>query len=149
MGLAQVHRIGSELAGGCTNIRFAAGCEYTERASRIPARGCRIPREEFVVQVRAAAGGSSHAVAALGKELAMSKTIAIMSMSLDGYVADVNDGVDEVFDWYSNSGTSRYTLEARTHDVQSVRAEHRTPSRSHRRTWCRAHRCISPKRTPV
>ena len=38
----------------------------------------------------------------------MSKTIAIMSMSLDGYVADVNDGVDEVFDWYSNSGTSRY-----------------------------------------
>jgi dihydrofolate reductase len=34
----------------------------------------------------------------------MSKTIAIMSMSLDGYVADVNDGVAEVFDWYSNSG---------------------------------------------
>ena len=23
-----------------------------------------------------------------------------MSMSLDGYVADENDGVDEVFDWY-------------------------------------------------
>ncbi len=34
----------------------------------------------------------------------MSKTVAIMSMSLDGYVADVNDGVAEVFDWYSNSG---------------------------------------------
>lgn len=34
----------------------------------------------------------------------MSKTIAIMSMSLDGYVADVNDGVAQVFDWYSNSG---------------------------------------------
>ena len=30
----------------------------------------------------------------------MSKVIAIMSMSLDGYVADVNDGVAEVFDWY-------------------------------------------------
>src|SRR5215217_4934026 len=27
-----------------------------------------------------------------------------MSMSLDGYVADRNDGVAEVFDWYSNSG---------------------------------------------
>jgi dihydrofolate reductase len=29
------------------------------------------------------------------------KVIAIMSMSLDGYVADTADGVDEVFDWYS------------------------------------------------
>ena len=27
-----------------------------------------------------------------------------MSMSLDGYVADLNDGVAEVFDWYVNSG---------------------------------------------
>jgi dihydrofolate reductase len=34
----------------------------------------------------------------------MSKVIAIMSMSLDGYVADRNDGVAEVFDWYFNSG---------------------------------------------
>jgi dihydrofolate reductase len=34
----------------------------------------------------------------------MSKVIAIMSMSLDGYVADPNDGVGEVFDWYFNSG---------------------------------------------
>jgi dihydrofolate reductase len=34
----------------------------------------------------------------------MSKVIAIMSMSLDGYVADPNDGVDEVFDWYFTSG---------------------------------------------
>ncbi|HST18547.1 MAG TPA: cupin domain-containing protein [Gaiellaceae bacterium] len=30
----------------------------------------------------------------------MAKAIALMSMSLDGYVADENDGVDEVFDWY-------------------------------------------------
>jgi dihydrofolate reductase len=30
----------------------------------------------------------------------VAKVIAIMSMSLDGYVADANDGVDEVFDWY-------------------------------------------------
>ena len=34
----------------------------------------------------------------------MSKVIAIMSMSLDGFVADPNDGVGEVFDWYFNSG---------------------------------------------
>ena len=27
-----------------------------------------------------------------------------MSMSLDGYVADRNDGVAEVFDWYLASG---------------------------------------------
>ena len=30
----------------------------------------------------------------------MSKVVAIMSMSLDGYVADPSDGVAEVFDWY-------------------------------------------------
>lgn len=30
----------------------------------------------------------------------MSKVVAIMSMSLDGFVADANDGVGEVFDWY-------------------------------------------------
>jgi hypothetical protein len=34
----------------------------------------------------------------------MSKLVAIMSMSLDGYVADRNDGVAEVFDWYLTSG---------------------------------------------
>src|SRR3954462_8666343 len=34
----------------------------------------------------------------------MSKVVALMSMSLDGFVADANDGVAEVFDWYMNSG---------------------------------------------
>jgi dihydrofolate reductase len=34
----------------------------------------------------------------------MSKVIAIMSMSLDGYVADLRHGVAEVFDWYFTSG---------------------------------------------
>jgi hypothetical protein len=29
----------------------------------------------------------------------MSKVVAIMSMSLDGFVADLSDGVAEVFDW--------------------------------------------------
>jgi len=30
----------------------------------------------------------------------MTKVVALMSMSLDGYVADANDGVAEVFGWY-------------------------------------------------
>lgn len=34
----------------------------------------------------------------------MSKVVAIMSMSLDGFVADRNDGVAEVFAWYESSG---------------------------------------------
>ena len=34
----------------------------------------------------------------------MSKVVAIMSMSLDGYVADLDDGVAEVFNWYFTSG---------------------------------------------
>ena len=34
----------------------------------------------------------------------MSKVVAIMSMSLDGFVADPDDGVAEVFDWYVHSG---------------------------------------------
>src|SRR5215207_7452100 len=38
----------------------------------------------------------------------MSKVVAIMSMSLDGYVADRNDGVDEVFDWYMSSGNVEF-----------------------------------------
>jgi dihydrofolate reductase len=38
------------------------------------------------------------------KEHAGSKVVAIMSMSLDGYIADLNDGVAEVFDWYFSSG---------------------------------------------
>jgi dihydrofolate reductase len=48
----------------------------------------------------------------------MAKVIALMSMSLDGYVADENDGVAEVFDWYFSgdvevptaSGTSGMTF---------------------------------------
>ena len=36
------------------------------------------------------------------KETAMSKLVAIMSVSLDGFVADAHDGVAEVFDWYAS-----------------------------------------------
>jgi hypothetical protein len=34
----------------------------------------------------------------------MSKVVALMSMSLDGYVADRDDDVADVFAWYFNSG---------------------------------------------
>ena len=57
----------------------------------------------------------------------MSKVVALMSMSLDGYVADANDGVAEVFDWYFSgdvevptaSGTSGMTFR-----VSAPSAEH-------------------------
>ena len=39
----------------------------------------------------------------------MSKLVAIMSMSLDGYVADLNDGVAEVFDWYTSGDVEIHT----------------------------------------
>src|SRR6476660_620421 len=42
------------------------------------------------------------------RNIAMSKVVAIMSMSLDGYVADRNDGVGEIFDWYMNSGNVEF-----------------------------------------
>ena len=35
----------------------------------------------------------------------MGKVIAGFSMSLDGFVADQDDGVDQVFSWYSAAGT--------------------------------------------
>jgi dihydrofolate reductase len=38
----------------------------------------------------------------------VSKVVAIMSMSLDGFVADRHDGVAEVFDWYFNSGDEEF-----------------------------------------
>jgi dihydrofolate reductase len=46
----------------------------------------------------------------------MSKVVALMSMSLDGYVADANDGVDEVFDWYF-SGDIEVPVKSPTMDM--------------------------------
>ena len=57
----------------------------------------------------------------------MSKVVAIMSMSLDGYVADLNDGVAEVFDWYINSGDVEIHTggsDAMTFKVSKPSAEH-------------------------
>ena len=57
----------------------------------------------------------------------MSKVVALMSMSLDGYVADRNDGVAEVFDWYFNSGNVEFHTggsDPMTFRVSEPSAEH-------------------------
>ena len=57
----------------------------------------------------------------------MSKVVAIMSMSLDGYVADHNDGVAEVFNWYMNSGDVEFNTggsDPMTFKVSEPSAEH-------------------------
>jgi dihydrofolate reductase len=57
----------------------------------------------------------------------MSKVVAVMSMSLDGYVADLNDGVAEVFDWYFNSGDVEFRTggsDPMTFKVSASSAEH-------------------------
>ena len=57
----------------------------------------------------------------------MSKVVAIMSMSLDGYVADPNDGVGEVFDWYMSSGDVEFDTggsDPMTFRVSESSAEH-------------------------
>jgi len=57
----------------------------------------------------------------------MSKIVAIMSMSLDGYVADRNDGVAEVFDRYMNSGNVEFQTggsDPMTFKVSPPSAEH-------------------------
>src|SRR5256885_5098125 len=57
----------------------------------------------------------------------MSKVVAIMSMSLDGYVADLHDGVAEVFDWYFTSGNVEFHTggaDPMTFKVSGPSAEH-------------------------
>jgi dihydrofolate reductase len=57
----------------------------------------------------------------------MSKVIALMSMSLDGFVADHKDGVAEVFDWYMSSGDVEFHTggsDPMTFKVSAPSAEH-------------------------
>jgi hypothetical protein len=57
----------------------------------------------------------------------MTKVVAIMSMSLDGYVADANDGVAEVFDWYFSGDVevpSASTTSGMTFRVSGPSADH-------------------------
>ena len=59
----------------------------------------------------------------------MTKVIAIMSMSLDGFVADANDGVAEVFDWYFSGPVEVSTASATmgmTFRVSAPSADHLT-----------------------
>ena len=61
------------------------------------------------------------------RNIAMSKLVAIMSMSVDGYVADLNDGVAEVFDWYVTSGDVEFNTggsDPMTFKVSGPSAEH-------------------------
>ena len=57
----------------------------------------------------------------------MSKIVALMSMSLDGFVADRKDGVGEVFAWYMNSGDVEFHTggsDPMTFHVSPPSAEH-------------------------
>jgi dihydrofolate reductase len=55
----------------------------------------------------------------------MTKVVALMSMSLDGYVADLEDGVDEVFDWYFAGDVDVPTVKPEfTFHVSAASAEH-------------------------
>ena len=56
----------------------------------------------------------------------MTKVVAIMSMSLDGYVADPDDGVAEVFDWYTSGDVEIHTggSAPMTFTVSEPSAEH-------------------------
>src|SRR5207247_9599946 len=57
----------------------------------------------------------------------MSKVVATMSMAFDGYVADTNDGVAEVFDWYFAGDvevSTASTTSGMTFHVSAPSAEH-------------------------
>jgi dihydrofolate reductase len=51
---------------------------------------------------RAAPRGSVRGVRNTPEEIEMSKVIANMSMSLDGFIADPADGIDQLFGWMGN-----------------------------------------------
>lgn len=74
----------------------------------------------------------------------MSRVIAIMSMSLDGYVADPADGVAEVFDWYFNSGDVEF--QAGGADAMTFRVSE--PSAGHLRgLWSELGAVLTGRRT--
>jgi len=57
----------------------------------------------------------------------VTKVVALMSMSLDGYVADANDGVAEVFDWYFSGDvevSTASTTSGMTFRVSAPSADH-------------------------
>ena len=59
----------------------------------------------------------------------MAKVVADMSMSLDGFVADPRDGVDELFGWYGNGDVELRTADPHlTFKVSEASAEHLRPA---------------------
>jgi dihydrofolate reductase len=79
-----------------------------------------------------------------GKEQRMSKVVAIMSMSLDGYVADPHDGVGEVFDWYMRSGN----VEFHTGGADPMTFKVSQPSAGHLRAlWSELGAVLTGRRT--
>lgn len=74
----------------------------------------------------------------------MSRVVAIMSMSLDGYVADPHDGVAEVFDWYFSSGD----VEFHTGGSDPMTFRVSEPSARHLRAfWSEAGAVLTGRRT--
>ena len=61
----------------------------------------------------------------------MSKVIAGFSMSLDGFVADPDDGVDQVFKWYSAAARTMRPWSATARSKCRGKAPGSSPS------WCR------------
>src|SRR3954463_8174446 len=59
----------------------------------------------------------------------MTKVIAEMSMSLDGFIADEKDGIEELFGWYGNGNVPVPTaVEHMTFQVSPQSAEHLRPA---------------------
>ena len=74
----------------------------------------------------------------------MSTVIALMSMSLDGFVADRDDGVAEVFDWYFTSGD----VEFRTRGPDPFLFKVSAPSAEHiRGLWAELGALVTGRRT--
>jgi len=74
----------------------------------------------------------------------MSKVVALMSMSLDGFVADANDGVAEVFDWYFTSGN----VEFNTGGADPMTFKVSAPSAAHLRSlWSELGAVLTGRRT--
>lgn len=59
----------------------------------------------------------------------MGKVVADMSMSLDGFIADESDGVQELFGWYGNGNVEVKTADPRwTFQVSEASAAHLRPA---------------------
>ena len=74
----------------------------------------------------------------------MQKVIAIMSMSLGGFVADRDDGMAEVLDWYFTSGD----VELRTEGSDPMTLKVSAPSAGHLRgPWSELGAVVTGRRT--